>query len=138
MVSKQFQRFALVGISNTLICYLSYDLIYRLLGAQFLRAAIAQSMAYCIASMWSYALNKRWTFKNTGGRKNSGMRFAISQLAMYLIHTSSLSLLVDFLHWHARLTWFGLTAIVTVLNFLVLKYWVFPKENSKEKTFSAL
>lgn len=124
-LSKQFQTFLIVGVSNTLVCYLVYDIAYQLLGNMFMRAAVAQTFGYVISSLWSYELNKRWTFRTTNRQKNTPLLFFGTQAVMYVINTTMLSVFVDYLGWSYRLSWFCVTAAVTLLNFSVLKGWVF-------------
>ncbi len=79
---KTFLKFILVGIVNTLfgtaIMFGSYNLLH-------LSYWISTAANYFFASILSYFLNKRFTFKNTEKGKGTVIRFALEISVCYLI-----------------------------------------------------
>ena len=55
---RQFARFLLVGVSNTLISFV----LYRLLLAVSMPYAVAAPVAFAAGAVNGYILNRRWTF----------------------------------------------------------------------------
>jgi putative flippase GtrA len=67
-------RFAVVGVSNTLIGLLVIYLAWRGWGWP---DWAANSLGYAVGIVWSFALNRRWTFRARGSVSRSFMRFLL-------------------------------------------------------------
>ncbi len=115
-------RFVIVGVSNTALGYG----IFR--AANILMPAFgAQCVSYAISMLWSYYWNRRWTFQSQDNVASEASRFFTTQIAFMLLSSAALGYLVDRKHLPASLCWLGTVAIITVLNFLVSRYWSFKK-----------
>jgi len=55
---RQFVRFLVVGVSNTLISFI----VYRLLLAVSMPYAVAAPLSFAAGALNGYILNRRWTF----------------------------------------------------------------------------
>src|SRR5690348_17639396 len=76
-LSRQFSRFSLVGILNTAIDLLVFNLLLWLLPTQDARMLLLyNALAQCVAALNSFSINKFWTFgdKNPVSRQQI-MRF---------------------------------------------------------------
>ena len=82
-VSKKFFeliRYFIVGLSTVLIDFFIYKFL-----SNFLIIEISKTLSFLTGSLWSYQLNRLWTFKN--------IKPKLSQFIKYLvIHISSLFL----------------------------------------------
>lgn len=77
-----FIKFAAVGIINTLVGTAIMFGLYNLAGASYWVSSAAN---YILASMMSYVLNKKFTFRHEGEVVQSGMRFAVNIAVCYLL-----------------------------------------------------
>ena len=126
-----FVRFLMVGLSNTAISYIAYLVSFYLAvpliaNLDNVRAGFSQVLSYSAGIIWSYHLNKRFTFNHQGGSDNQlFIRFCIAQIAMLIASSAFISILVDQLHWEANISWFLVMGVVTVANYIVARFWVF-------------
>ena len=74
-------RFLLVGLSNTLIGMGVIYFAWRVLG---LGDLPANMLGYAIGFVWSYGLNRLWTFQDSGAMGRSFSRFALVCAVAYL------------------------------------------------------
>ena len=119
----QFIKFGLVGVMNTLVDFL----VYQLLAYFGLHYAIAQCISYSCGLLNSYFFNSRWTFGQ--GKKYSKREF-IRFLAVNLLSLGLSILLLrlcyETLGIESNLIAKGLvTVIVMIINFLGNKLFVF-------------
>ncbi|WP_135548928.1 GtrA family protein [Paenibacillus cymbidii] len=119
---RQFVKFNLVGVANTLVDMAVYFAL-RWLGLFF---APAQVISYGCGMLNSYVCNRLWTF---GDRKEPVRgqlwRFALLNGAMLLL---SIGLLYTFKHvllWSEVPSKIAATGFTTVINFAGSKLWVF-------------
>ena len=124
LVERLFQsslmRFGVVGVSNTVIGYSVFRLAHRAAPA-----AGAQVLSYLVGMLWSYYWNRRWTFRSQSKVTGEAARFFSLQIAFMLLSSASLGLLVDHLHQNPTLSWFAAMVVITVLNFVVSRFWAF-------------
>lgn len=134
-LSKPFLKFLLVGVINTcigttimLVCYNFFHLGYWL----------SSALDYCLASIVSYMLNKRFTFQYKGGTLKSLTRFIINIAICYFIAFGLALPLVK-----CALTWLSLsfnksmleniamllgTGLFVIINFLGQKFFTFRED----------
>lgn len=137
---KQFIRFGLVGISNTVIGYLIYALSLK--GMRFFNffpscdIYIAQFVMFVLSVAWSYYWNNRFVFK---GKVKSKREIIVSLLKTYAAYAfTSLFLSEALLVVWVQLLEINeyiapvLSLVITVpLNFLLQKYWAFKNKTDK-------
>ena len=138
---KQFVKFGLVGVSNTIIGYLIYALSLK--GMRLLNLwpsydiYIAQFIMFVLSVAWSYFWNNRFVFK---GNVKTKKDIVISLLKTYATYAfTSLFLSEVLLMFWVRIAGINeyiapvLNLLITVpLNFLLQKYWAFKKKPDKE------
>ena len=121
-ILKQFLRFNVVGVLNTALTYGIYSgLVY--LGLHHL-AAVAVEYAFGI--VFSYLLNKRFTFAVRGrAAPRTFARMLIAYVPMLLLNAALLWLLVDRLHWNKYAGQAVVLSFVAVLSFTAQRMFVF-------------
>lgn len=75
-------RFIIVGIINTLVGTAIMFGLYNLAGASYW---VSSATNYILASMLSFVLNKKFTFRHEGNVVASGFRFAVNIAVCYFI-----------------------------------------------------
>lgn len=131
-LSTQVLKFALVGVSSTLIDWAIYFLLTRETSTFYL---FAKSISFIISAINSYYLNRLWTFEST--QKNVIQEFAkfliVSTIGL-VTNTLILKLAVEKFHW-SDLTGLALATLVVMFwNFSANKLWVFKVKSSTIKT----
>lgn len=145
IISIQFIRFALVGVMNTLV-----DLI--VLNAETLMTGVKEGPGYAIqkgasflvAVIFSYFLNKNWTFrdKSEEGQTKKFSQFLFVSIIGMLVNVTTATVVVTYLKPVINpaldlsiLTdqmWVNIgalsgTAVGLIWNFIGYKFWVFKK-----------
>jgi len=122
-ICKQFVRFCLVGIINTVVDFSVYLFFSRVIGLYFLLANI---LAILAAMTVSFILNKYWTFANLEKKiKTQYLKFALVNLVYFFLNNSIVLCLVDYLNLYDL--WAKVIAIIIGLfwNFFANRYWTF-------------
>ncbi len=120
-ILRQFIRFNLVGVLNTLLTYGIYSgLVY--LGVHHLAAVVIE---YAFGIVFSYLLNKRFTFAVRGGGSRMFGRMLLAYIPTLLLNALLLWLLVDRLHWNEYVGQAVALGLVSVLSFIAQKVFVF-------------
>lgn len=82
LLNSTFLKFAAVGALNTLVGTAIMFGLYNLAGASYW---ISSAANYILASIMSYVLNKKFTFRHEGEVVQSGLRFAVNIAVCYFI-----------------------------------------------------
>lgn len=126
----QFVKFGVVGVSNTLISYVSY-LIFYFLGCHYLVASV---LGFVISVTNSYYWNNRYVFATGEGEKRVWWRVYIKT---FLAYASTGLVLANIL----LVIWVQickipeiiapvLNLLITIpLNFIINKYWAYKRNN---------
>jgi len=146
---KQLSKFLVVGVSNFVISfavfYLLYNywklsgILYKLfgqagkdlenlilqLGATSLDATLANIFGYTAGIINSFIWNRLWTFQAKYDAAIQFGRFLALNLFCLVMSSASLFLFTDYLRWSYLPVWFFTITVVTIVNFIVSKYWVF-------------
>jgi len=120
-----FLRFLVVGCSNTLVSFLVFHAALALLPVTAWVAGLSQALAYLAGAVWSFVWSRHWTFRSAGPLHREALRFMLVNLAALAASALALHGLADRLAFNATLSWAGVTAAVTIVNFLLLRHWVF-------------
>lgn len=126
---REFIRFCLVGISNTLINYGIFAILLRYLHVPYLWAG---SMGFLAGAIWGFFLNRYFTFQSSAQTKRGLPIYLAINLFSLLINLAMQWLAVDFLA--IAEIWSQLCGIVvtTFTNFILVKLLIFkpqPKIN---------
>lgn len=117
---RQFNRFILVGVSNTLLSFVSYTI---LIGVDIVYWA-AGAIAFMIGAVNGYLLNRRWTFACPDSSR-ARLKYLVVQLAGLGATTALLWFFVSDAGI-SRIAAFAVTIpAVTVATFLANRSWTF-------------
>ncbi len=121
---RQFVKFGLVGVVNTVIDMGVFVVLQRFLHVPYL---IANIFAFATAATNSYVLNRRWTFRSTAPDWHREMvQFFTVTIVGFLCNEGLLYLLVA--HAHLPPVVAKILAVVTVVwNFLANRLWTFRR-----------
>ena len=124
----QLVKFQIVGVINTVIDYVVFNLLSWLGLGMF----PAQCLGYGSGLLNSYVMNKSWTFEQTSKSTfQQVLRFMIINLISFGINTAVLYACVQGL---AMEKWLGkgiATVVTLAANYIGYSRWVFPNQNSK-------
>ncbi|WP_225362938.1 GtrA family protein [Apilactobacillus quenuiae] len=122
---KQFLKFGITGLINTILTYIIYTLLWQMTSP-----TIAIAFGYGITSIIGITVNKQWVFKS----KNDLSKLAFRYYTTYLL-TWLLSVMITHLISHQS-TINGqiiplIALIITIpINFCLSKYWVFSNHQN--------
>ena len=143
---KQFIRFGIVGISNTIIGYLIYAIALKVMRINHLGIGydvyIAQFIMFMLSVAWSYYWNNRFVFKGSVESKKDIMISLMKTYVSYGFTSLILSevLLVVWVHYLKINDYLApiLSLVITVpLNFFIQKYWAFRTKNDKKENITS-
>ena len=133
---KQFIKFGIVGLSNTVISYLIYVVSLRILGACGLFPdsdyMISSVIAFILSVLWSFYWNDRFTFKKEQSEERSFLRSLLKTYVSYsftglLLYNILLYVQVDIMGVSKLIAPIFNLLVTVPLNFLLNKFWVFRK-----------
>jgi len=124
----QFSKFAIVGCTNTALDFIVYFSLTRLFTFWHEQKILATTIAFVIANINSYILNKFWTFQNKEKKYHI-------QYSKFLIISLVGLVLTDTIFSFAHYSWQQNDIIAKLLpipavllwNFIANKFWTFRK-----------
>ena len=121
-VIKQFIKFGIVGVSNTLISLL----IYYVLIYFKINYIVANTIGFIVSVLNAYYWNNRYVFKkNNEGNLRPMIKTFVSYGTTFVLSTMLLVVMVDYLNISNIIAPI-LNLIITIpLNFLLNKFWAF-------------
>ena len=123
-VLRRFARFAVVGVIATL----THTAVFTVaIEAIRIEPVTATTLAFCVAVLVGYALNRRWTFAAHGGRDARLWRYVVGALAGLAVNSAIMYAVV---HVAKGSPYLGLVlGIVSVppLTFALNQLWVFRR-----------
>lgn len=129
----QFVKFGIVGLSNTVISYLTYVislLIIQKLGL-FPRIDyfIAQFVGFVLSVLWSFYWNNKYVFRDDAGKRNilqALLKTYMSYAFTGLFLNGILSFVwVEIFHWSKMIAPIINLLVSVPVNFLINKFWAF-------------
>lgn len=118
-------KFAIIGVLNTLVNWVFFYILNSI-GVYYL---ISNIIAYSLATIHSYFWNSTWVFNyNKRLEIKSSIKFIILNLCGLALNTFILFLLVDFLNINKFISLIFATVLVTIINYIFNKMWVFRKK----------
>jgi putative flippase GtrA len=121
----RFIRFLIVGLSNTVVSFISYSIALAILPSAPGMASLAQIASYGAGMFWSYAWNRRWVFASGGPLRAQSARFFGVQIGLMLFSALLIGSAVDQHGANPVWAWLVTMTIVTIVNFLLLRLWIF-------------
>ena len=122
---NSFTLYLGVGVLNTLV---GFGVIFGLMLAG-LSPELSNASGYAVGVVFSYAMNKFFTFKARGKGKAEFLRFGAAMLFAYALNFVALKILLRLgLNPYACQIISG--AIYTIAGFLLSKLWVFKGARS--------
>src|SRR5271165_3799709 len=118
----QFMKFALVGVSNTLITLLVYTFLLKVVGMWYLAAS---AIGFAVGATNGFLLNRRWTFREHVGDALTPVRWGIVQSGGLAINEGLLYLFVHDAQLDKLVAQVCATAVVTITTFIVNRAWTF-------------
>lgn len=123
----QFVKFGIVGLSNTIISYITYSILV-ILGIHYL---LAQIVAFIVSVLNSFFWNDKYVFKEKSRTRNSWKTFVktfISYAGTGLILSGLLLYFwIEVLHIHELIAPIINLLITIPLNFVLNKLWAFKE-----------
>jgi putative flippase GtrA len=119
----QLFRFVLVGGLSALVDYGSYQGLVAL-GTW---VHLAKALSFLLGTTTAYLLNRRWTFNASGGAAPVTKFVLLYTVTFFVnigVNALMLHLLGDF-RWHLTVAWVIAQATATVINFVMLRIYVF-------------
>jgi putative flippase GtrA len=122
-IATQWLRFALVGVSNTVL----YAAAYLALNRVGIHYVLASGLAFALGVLNSYLLNRRWTFRSHGRRAPELARFVCAQLLGVLASLSLLAALVEVGRLHPLVAQVVAFPVASLLTFGLSREWAFAR-----------
>lgn len=119
--ARQLVSFCAIGIASNGLLYL----FYLALTGSGLGHKTAMTLAFATGVLWTYLLNRRWTFRHSGGIQRSAWRYAGTYLLAYALNVCALVILVDMAGLSHETVVLTLVVTTAGLTFLLQKLWVF-------------
>ncbi|MBN1545628.1 MAG: GtrA family protein [Syntrophaceae bacterium] len=123
LVNSQLLKFLIVGISNAIVSYTVFLVVYKFV--LFGNAFVSQCLSYAAGILWSFNWNKNWTFSRTKHQWDVFIPFVMVQVMLLFLSAFSLSIAHEHLHWNINIIWVCVMAVITLMNFSATKYLVF-------------
>lgn len=128
-VARQFLRFALVGVANTVTTLAVLWLLRERAG---LPVWLASAIGYALGVVQSYLVNRAWTFAGArpGGRRFA--RFVVLNIGVGCLFSALTALLTVPLG--LRLASIAALVPVTVASFAGARFWVFRTAEGQKRS----
>lgn len=117
-------RWALVGLTTTLIDYLLFISLYYTTKTVFISNLISASVATTI----NYLTHHRWTFRSKQNHSKSGFKYILNIFFWWVISTSIIKALVD-LDIDPRVAKLAPLIVIVPINYFILNLIVFRKKS---------
>jgi len=118
---KQFIRFGIVGVSNTL---LSLAIYYALLFAG-VHYIFANIVAFVVSVLNAYYWNRKYVFKLDESSRYTVVKIYIAYGMTFLLSTGLLFVMVDIIGISQFIAPIINLCVTVPLNFILNKFWVF-------------
>jgi putative flippase GtrA len=118
---KEFIKFGIVGVSNTLITFVIYNILLKL-GINYL---LANVIGYICGMINGFIWSKNWVFRVSKESKMYFIKFALVNLLSLAVSTGLLMVLVKQLSLNSTIAQLITTCITVVINYLLNKIYTF-------------
>lgn len=118
----QFTKFGIVGVSNTLIFFAVYTLLWKVFGVWYVAAS---GIGFAVGAVNGFLWNRAWTFRGHVGDALTPVRWFVVQTSGLLVNLGLVYLFVDGAGFGKLTGQAVTTVIVTVLTFFANRAWTF-------------
>ena len=119
---RRFARFAVVGALSTAVHTAVFTVAIEL---GHVEPVLANAIAFSVAVLGGYALNRRWTFAAQGAAHARLWRYVIAQLIGLAWNSVIMYAAVHGAHWSPYLGLLLSLVLVPPLTFALSQFWVF-------------
>ncbi len=119
---EQFVRFGLVGLVNTAVSYIIYELMAVKAKVNYI---LSNFTSYAIGAVISFTLNKIWTFSSRGAVAGEAFKFLMVFIPCFLLQNALLVLLKEKFHLSKRWAYIIATGFYLGVNFLGHRFITF-------------
>ena len=121
---RRFVRFAVVGVLATAVHTAVFTVAIELAHVE---AVLANGIAFSVAVLVGYALNRRWTFATHGATHARLWRYVIAQLIGLGWNSVIMYAAVHGANWSPYLGLLLSLVLVPPLTFALSQFWVFRR-----------
>lgn len=135
LLDKTLLRFLAVGVLNTLLGMVIMFGLYNLAGASYWLSTAAN---YILVSIFSFLVNRRFTFRSEAGMVSGGIRFALNIAVCYLLaYGVAKPLIAAMLSGHGRVLQENAAMLAgmcffTGLNYIGQRWIVFGRGKNRD------
>ncbi len=131
-IIKQIFIFGIIGVSNALIDFFVYILLTRSSSFWLKYYLIANTISFLIASIYSFFMNKKFSFKDTDNKNSfiKYIKFLTTTIISFFI--VQLCLYISVQHLHVLDIYGKITGIIlgAIWNFVIYKLVIFKQKQS--------
>lgn len=120
-------RFGVVGGSATALDACVYAVLLNVLPLN-----VSKLLSMLVSCTYSYILQKRWTFRDTGKEKSKVLLFALAQVANIAVNVKVNELAFEWLDNKAY-AFVIATGAATIVNYCLQRWVVFQKTDEDKK-----
>lgn len=117
------------GFLTAAIDQTSFMILLRILPGMY--SAVPAVASWVIAVSFAYVANRKWVFRTQSARFRALLReaasFYVARIFSLLVSIAIMWLLVDVGGYNADLTKLTSSVLVTILNYVFSKFWVFRR-----------
>lgn len=127
---QQIRDFVIAGLIATLAHYAAMGLLIT--GFE-IRPLAATFVGSWVGSLVAYGLNRVRTFRSQVAHRQALPRHLAMGVASIALNAFAFEILVRFLTWPTAIAQIAATAICLMMNFVVMKFWVFRGRSLTER-----
>lgn len=121
-LARQFAKFGVVGVSNTLLSFAVYTILIKVFGVWYVAAS---AIGFAIGAVNGFLWNRAWTFRGHVGDSLTPVRWFVVQGCGLLVNLGLVFAFVDGAGLDKLVGQAVTIAIVTVLTFFANRSWTF-------------
>ena len=121
-VLHRFARFAVVGAIATAIHAAVFAIAIEFVHIE---PVTANALAFVVALLTGYSLNRRWTFVAYGTEHARLWRYAIAALVVLALNSAIMFAVVHVAHWSPYIGLGVSIVLAPPVSFALNQYWVF-------------
>lgn len=129
---REILVYGIVGGGTTVINLSAYYLFSSIIGIQYL---ISNVLAWIVAFAFAFLANKLWVFESKSFQKDLVIKelasFFFARISTGVLDMLLLFVFVDFIGLHPLVSKVIDTAVSSILNYILSKFWIFNMERKK-------